>query len=206
MCFFLLKYIYLTFCACLYYIAWTATENLLVNNNFFSGQIPNVFQDFERLDFFDAANAAFSGPIPESLFSVDSIRLVYLSNNTLTGTIPSNYAEAPLLRDLFLDGNGLVGMVPSILPGQLPDLNEFLLHFNFLTGTMPGSVCNLRGNDGNLEDLFSDCGGQDPEILCDFPDCCNRCFEGGSGRRLQERGATGRSRRRVKRNAEVVLL
>lgn len=110
-----------------------------------------------------------------------------------------------------------MGPVPSILAGQLPDLNEFLLHFNFLTGSMPTSVCNLRGNAGNLEDLFSDCGGQDPEILCDFPDCCNRCFEGGSGRRLQERdGGTGQSggtgrirRRRGKRNqtvVEVILL
>lgn len=52
------------------------------------------------------------------------------------------------------------------------------MQFNFLTGSMPESVCDLR-KDGNLVVLFSDCGGLDPEIECEFSQCCNRCFEGG---------------------------
>jgi hypothetical protein len=103
-----------------------------------------------------------------------------MSNNTLTGTIPPEYSQPPLLRDLYLDGNGLTGTVPSILTGELQDLNEMLLHFNALTGAMPDSVCALRGSGGNLEDLFTDCGGLDPEIECPFPQCCNRCFDRGS--------------------------
>jgi hypothetical protein len=84
-----------------------------------------------------------------------------------------------MLRDLYLDGNRITGTVPSIRTGQLEFLNEFLLHRTSITGTMPDSVCNLR-KDFILDDLWTDCGGESPEIECDFPDCCNRCFEGGS--------------------------
>jgi hypothetical protein len=77
-----------------------------------------------------------------------------------------------------LDGNELTGTVPPISGDQLQELNEFLVQFNFLTGSMPESICDLRS--GQLEDLFSDCGGSNPEIECDFPGCCNRCFEGGN--------------------------
>jgi hypothetical protein len=162
-----------------------------------------VFQDFERLDFFDVSNAILSGPIPDSLFDISTLRLVYMSNNTLTGTIPINYAKPPLLRDLYLDGNAFTGTVPRIFPGELLDLNEFLLHFNALTGSMPASVCDLRGNTGNLEDLFSDCGGQTPEIECLFPECCNRCFEQNQRRQLE--GGRGR-RQRDQRKSHVQLL
>jgi hypothetical protein len=147
-----------------------------------------VFQNHENLDFLDVSNANFVGTIPETLFGVSTLRLAYFSNNSLTGTIPEEYSSPPLLLDLFLDGNGLVGTVPEIASGQLIELNEFLLQFNFLTGSMPASVCALRS--GELEDLFSDCGGSDPEIECEFPGCCNRCFEGGdtaAARRRRER-------------------
>lgn len=150
---------------------------MIVNNNFFSGQIPNVFEGIASLDFIDVSNCNFFGTIPETIFAVSSLRIAYLSNNTLTGTIPPSYANPLQLRDLFLDGNGLTGPVPEIADGQLQQLNELLLQFNFLTGSMPASVCALRAVE--LDDLFSDCGGSNPEIECEFPECCNRCFEGG---------------------------
>lgn len=154
-------------------------ENLIFHDNFLSGQIPNVFQKMQSLDYLDASNNLFTGSIPETIFEVASLRLLYLSNNTISGSIPPEYSKPTFLRDLYLDGNVLVGTVPDITNGQLVNLNEFLVHFNFLSGSMPGTVCTLRAS-GGLENLFSDCGGQSPEIDCEFPGCCNRCFEGGS--------------------------
>mmetsp|Transcript_18029 Transcript_18029/g.31623 ORF Transcript_18029/g.31623 Transcript_18029/m.31623 type:complete len:629 (-) Transcript_18029:121-2007(-) len=174
----------------------TLLENFIVRNNFFSGEIPNVFENYEQLDFFDVSNANFFGSIPETLFGVSTLRIAYLSNNSLSGTIPSEYSSPPLLRDLFLDGNGLIGTVPEVSGGQLQELTELLVQFNFLTGTMPVSVCSLR--NGQLEDLFSDCGGSSPEIECEFPGCCNRCFEGGNTaaaqRYLEKQGKESKGR------------
>ena len=155
----------------------------MVNDNFISGSIPDVFSEYKRLDFFDISNALLTGPIPETLFDIPSLRLVYMSNNTLNGTIPATFSKPPLLRDLYLNGNKLSGTVPSIEPGQLPDFNEFLFHFNNITGTIPAALCDLRTNNGNLDDLFADCGGLNPEIVCEFPTCCNRCFEGAANAR-----------------------
>jgi hypothetical protein len=153
-------------------------ESFIVNNNWFAGQIPNVFDGFDRLDFIDVSSNLLNGTIPESIFEVPTLRLAYFSNNSLVGTIPPNYSKPPLLRDLFLDGNGLTGTIPPLMnPGDLQDLNEFLLQNNFLSGSMPSSVCELRGDAGDLDDLYVDCGGQNPRILCTFPTCCNRCFE-----------------------------
>jgi hypothetical protein len=126
--------------------------------------------------FVDISNNIFlGGSLPTTFFEMPSIKNVYIANCSLTGTIPANFGTPPALRDLYLDGNLLVGTVPEISFGQLTMLNEFLLQNNMLTGSMPASVCALRDNTtGILEDLWSDC--LVPEIECEFPSCCNRCF------------------------------
>lgn len=144
--------------------------------------MPNVFQNFEKLDFFDISNNLVGGNLPSSVFNVPTLRIAYFSNCTFTGEIPSNYVNPPLLKDLYLDGNQLTGTVPSVPAGNLLQLNEFLLHRTRLTGTMPASVCDLV-SDASLDDLWADCGGARPEIECEFGTCCNRCFEGGAARR-----------------------
>jgi hypothetical protein len=150
---------------------------LRLNSNFWQGSIPDVFEDYTKLDFFDISNNMMTGTVPQTIFLIPTIRFVYMSNCNLDGPIPSEFAFAPILRDLYLNGNMLTGTVPSIEPGQLEQLNEFLLQGNRLQGVMPESICNLRA-EFILDDLWTDCGGQTPEIECDFPDCCNRCFEG----------------------------
>jgi Leucine-rich repeat (LRR) protein len=156
-----------------------STENLVVSNNFLAKQIPDVFQNLNRLNYMDVSNNLFTGTIPLSIFQTRSIRILYFSNNTLSGTIPTEYSQPLFLTNLFLDGNVLTGTVPGIASGQLQQLTELLLEFNFLNGTMPSSICSLRGGGGMLAALFSDCGGSSPQIFCEYPSCCNRCFEGG---------------------------
>lgn len=167
---------------------------LRLNNNFWEGTIPDVFFDYEILDFFDVSNNRLNGGIPQSIFSIPTIRLVYMSNCALSGRIPMQYRNPPILRDLYLDGNQLTGTVPSIRSGDLQRLNEFLLQDNQITGTMPSTVCNLRTNF-ILDDLWSDCGGENPEIECDFPDCCNRCFESSPSSSSRQRRTSQESDR-----------
>ena len=150
--------------------------NLGLNSNDWSGTIPDVFGDYTQLDFIDISNNNLGGTIPRTLFSIPTLRLAYMSNCGLFGSIPYQFASPPELRDLYLDGNNITGRVPPIASGQLKKLSEFLLHNNRITGTMPDSICDLRSNF-ILDDLWTDCGGPSPEIECEFPECCNRCFE-----------------------------
>ena len=137
-----------------------------------------MFNPEGMLTFVDFSNNQFlGGTLPSTLFEVPTLVNLYISNCSLTGTIPTSFSMPPNINDLYLDGNKLKGTVPDISSGKLEKLNEFLLHNNDLTGSMPQSICELRDSKvGNLEDLWSDCQGKTPELLCDYPECCNRCF------------------------------
>ena len=132
------------------------------------------------LSFFDVSNNNFESTIPSSIFNVPTLQVAYFSNNTFSGPIPPNYATPLDLRDLYLDGNGLTGEIPTIPDGSFTNLTELLFQNNELSGEMPESVCRLRDNTTTvpvlLEDLWSDCSGDTPQVVCDFPACCNRCF------------------------------
>ena len=153
--------------------------NLRLNKNQWSGTIPDVFENYRQLDFFDISNTDLAGTIPKTIFAIPTLRLAYMSNCSLSGSIPKQYADPPELRDLYLDSNNITGKVPPIKSGQLEKLSEFLLQDNGISGTMPKSICDLRSNF-ILDDLWTDCGGASPEIECEFPECCNRCFESES--------------------------
>lgn len=140
-----------------------------------------MFGDYEELEYFSVAGSdALTGSIPESIFLIDTIRFIYMQQCPgLEGTIPNSYVNPPDLRDLYLYSTKISGNVPPVPAGKLEKLNEFLIYDTQLTGVMPESLCGLR-DEFILDDLWSDCGGSSPEIECSFPDCCNRCFEGGS--------------------------
>ena len=150
------------------------TEIVDLSYNDFSGSVRDAFGMFEKLDFLDLGHNSFTGVIPSSLFEIPTIRLVYLTNNRFESTIPANFGEAMNLRDLYLGSNSLQGTIPGISTGQLPNLNEFLLQNNDLTGEMPASICALRTPLGNLEDLWADCAPVNgrAEVECA---CCTQC-------------------------------
>lgn len=155
------------------------TENLLLNNNGFSGALPNIFTGFTNLEFFDVSNNDFSDEIPSDIFLIDTLQAAYFSNNSFTGPIPNTFATPPDLQGVYFDGNELSGSIPAIPANTLTNLSELLFERNDLTGEMPASICELRVNttgEAVLVALGSDCAGDPPEVICDFPDCCNRCF------------------------------
>jgi Leucine-rich repeat (LRR) protein len=146
-----------------------------VNDTNLSGIIRDSFEPFTDLRFLDLSRNRFTGTLPQSLFDSSTLEIFYISENALTGSIPSNYGNALRLRDLYINNNMLAGTVPPVMPGQLPNLTEFLLSGNDLTGTMPASICALVGEDpeNDLVTLVADCGGITPLIQCD---CCNGCI------------------------------
>lgn len=145
-----------------------------MNKNRFSGTIRDAFNDFKSLQFADYSENRLSGTLPASIFDVPTIEILYFFDNSLTGTLPSSYANAAKLRDLYIQNNDILGTVPAIQPGQLDSLTEFRLEGNELEGTMPASICALRGpnNETDLVTLTADCGGDPPKIQCD---CCTAC-------------------------------
>jgi hypothetical protein len=152
---------------------------LKLAENFWKDSIPDVFGNYEALEFFDiSGNEAITGNLPSSIFEIPTLKFVYMHQClNLGGTIPNSFSDPSELRDLYLHTTKIGGTVPAVGNGKLLKLNEFLIQDTAIRGNMPNSVCALR-SDGILDDLWSDCGGPTPEIQCSFPNCCNRCFEG----------------------------
>ena len=150
-------------------------EIAALRDNNFRGPIWDSFGNFQDLVFADFGMNMFTGPLPTSIFSLPKIRILYFFENELTGEIPSNFADSAVLRDLYLHNNSLSGRVPPIDPTQLSVFTEFRIEYNDITGSMPASICALRGPNKttDLVTLHSDCGGDDPEIRCD---CCTECY------------------------------
>jgi Leucine-rich repeat (LRR) protein len=146
-----------------------------VNATKLTGNVPDIFEPFRFLRFADFSDNLFAGTLPGTIFDLPMIEILYFSGNTLTGTIPSNLGNAAALRDLYINNNQISGTVPSILTGQLRSLTEFRLELNRIVGSMPESICALRGDNENttLVTLISDCGGVTPEIICE---CCTTCI------------------------------
>ena len=148
------------------------SEFLRVNDNKLTGTIRDAFDAFTLLEFVDFSKNQFTGTLPSSVFDVATAQILYFYENALTGTIPSNYANSPVLRDLYINDNLLSGQVPSITPDQLPVFTEFRLENNSIFGTMPASICALRGTNNNtdLVTLIADCVS---EVECS---CCTQCL------------------------------
>jgi Leucine-rich repeat (LRR) protein len=150
---------------------------LTLGDTMLNGAIPNVFTLMEGLETIDLGNNMHTGIIPDSLFFLPLVSRVYLQGNDLTGVIPESWSNPPNMIDLFLNDNLLTGSIPTIDDGEFANLQELTLQYNSLTGAVPEPLCALRADDG-LARLFTDCGGDEPEVDCLFPTCCNRCFEG----------------------------
>jgi hypothetical protein len=113
-----------------------------------SGPIPGDFGCFSALRFLDLSMNALKSTIPFTLSDKRAIEIVNLNNNQLSGLIPHNYATAVDLLDLYLNDNQLTGIIPGA-----PNASdtEFRIEHNGLTGTMPTSICALRGSDPNTD-------------------------------------------------------
>eukprot|EP00850_Spirogloea_muscicola_P021318 SM000244S08553 [mRNA] locus=s244:14453:19200:- [translate_table: standard] len=100
---------------------------LAINNNFFSGDIPNTFYECTALQICTFAANNFSGPIPDTLRGKDLVA-VNMSFNHFSGIIPD------FLQD----------SVTTVLetPGKLQIISVDLSH-NQLSGPIPFTFYNL---------------------------------------------------------------
>lgn len=130
-----------------------------IRYNAFTGPIPaEVFTTFPQIEALFLNNNKFSGELPNSIGAFPGLYLS-LANNKLTGSIPSTLANAASLNEVLFLGNKLTGTIPQGL-GSLANLTIFDVTDNNLTGPVPEDLCAskslttlaLKGNklDKNL--------------------------------------------------------
>ena len=146
---------------------------------------------------FQINNNKFSGQLPEEIYNIISLKYLYLHNNMFTGPLLSDVGKLKLLEKLVLNNNEFSGPLPSEL-GTLNHLGKFFtsnilvdnndkltpffcfnpdtlwVHFNKFEGAMPESICTRRLSEDEPESVYADCFGKDAAVTCNGG-CCTHC-------------------------------
>ncbi len=107
----------------------SAFENISVNNTFgFYGR------------FFLNENQ-FTGPIPQWFTRFSKARGISFANNKLEGSLPADLSELSSLEFLYVNNNNLTGELPKKLPSEIYSLD---FSKNKFTGTIPKDWAGLE--------------------------------------------------------------
>ncbi|KAJ8759275.1 hypothetical protein K2173_006795 [Erythroxylum novogranatense] len=123
---------------------------LLLGFNHFSGQIPRLLCEMQKLQFLDLSNNSFSGSIP----SCFNNNLLWGHKFQANSWVPTDFTTKgnlycfmgiPLTEMTGIDfsANKLTDTIPIQL-GELQDLHSFNLSHNLLSGEIPSSFGNLK--------------------------------------------------------------
>ncbi|OIW13580.1 hypothetical protein TanjilG_25679 [Lupinus angustifolius] len=93
-------------------------ENLILNNNFISGSIPQSIGNCTNMIWLSLTNNHITGEIPASVGNLNQLAILQLGQNLLTGRIPPELGKCRSLVWLDLSSNKLIGTIPSELSNQ----------------------------------------------------------------------------------------
>ena len=150
-------------------------SRLSLHTNNLSGTIPSelgMAQYLQRL--YVSNNRRLSGEIPNS--ALQGLHVFEGYNCNMSGNFANVAFTSNMLR-LLIHNNNFTGQLPSDLGVIMPKITELWISGNQLTGSIPDSICNLRG-PLKLWELVADCAPSAEsgmaEIVC--PDgCCTKC-------------------------------
>ncbi|KAK4859238.1 hypothetical protein QYF36_001964 [Acer negundo] len=117
---------------------------LRLGSNSLSGEIPSLTcATPSQLTYLELENNSFTGMIPQQLGSCQSLTLLNLAQNHLTGSVPGQLGKLSLLQVMKLQLNKLSGEIPSQF-AQLQRLSTLNISWNSLTGPIPSSISNMQ--------------------------------------------------------------
>jgi len=125
--------------------SWNKLTSLRLFNNFFRGNIEQLFQrtdNFPSLEEFDLSFNFFHGTVPDDMFDMRKLKRLNLHNCGIEGSIPTEIGSLAELTTLMLAANQFTGSVPSQL-GNLMNIKELRLDYNKLKEALPSEVGKL---------------------------------------------------------------
>ena len=117
-------------------------QELLLNDNSLSGEIPTGLGSMKRLKVLRLDTNELVGSLPVELAQLSSLLELNVSNNYLEGTLPSELGQLQNLTNFDISSNVLDGTLPSEF-GNLHSLQELHIGDNKLNGSLPRELSNL---------------------------------------------------------------
>jgi Leucine-rich repeat (LRR) protein len=127
-------------------ITASSLEQIVINNNFFTGQLPTYLSSFPELLVLTLNNNQFTGTVPSTYQKLAHLQQLFVQYNNLQGQL--NYLLTDILPksliNLDVSNNEFTGSLPSqFFSGNLK-LTTFAAVGNCLTGTLPNSICEVQ--------------------------------------------------------------
>ncbi|KAL6350650.1 hypothetical protein AAG906_025580 [Vitis piasezkii] len=102
-------------------------KSLDLSRNNIVGPFPNSIQHLTNLESLDLSENSISGPIPTWIGNLLRMKRLDLSNNLMNGTIPKSIGQLRELTELYLNWNAWEGVISEIHFSNLTKLIEFSL-------------------------------------------------------------------------------
>lgn len=131
----------------------TGLRTLSLRFNALTGQLPSDLSLCVDLRNLYLQGNKLSGEIPAFLFGMTNLVRLNLAMNNFSGEISPDFNKLIRLRTLYLENNTLTGALPQL---NIPDLEQFNVSFNELTGTIP-STLGSKKKEAFLGNLLSGC-------------------------------------------------
>ncbi|KAL7510061.1 hypothetical protein ACHAXN_006999 [Cyclotella atomus] len=122
---------------------------LWLEENRFTGNIPQCFANMKSLHYLDVSSNKLQGSIPSFIGNMTLLNSLYLSRNQFTGQIPE-FQPTVYLRVLDLSHNALESTLPVSVAQSIYALETLDLSSNRLTGTLPVFLHNTEQLKLNL--------------------------------------------------------
>jgi Leucine-rich repeat (LRR) protein len=97
-------------------------KELHLDNNDFTGVIPNWIGGWASLVILDLSNNQINGSVPSEIGALTSLLTLDLSNNQITGLVPSEISKLNNLTSLKLGWNNLSGVITQEILAGLTSL------------------------------------------------------------------------------------
>ncbi|KAL8240919.1 hypothetical protein R6Q59_014274 [Mikania micrantha] len=118
-------------------------RTLNLENNHFSGVIPECWDKWPSLVLLNLQNNSISGEIPRTMGYMPSLQLLNMQRNKISGILPSSLMNLSNLKILQLGRNELVGSIPTWIGTKLTILRILNLRSNHFYGYIPHQLCYL---------------------------------------------------------------
>jgi Leucine-rich repeat (LRR) protein len=115
-----------------------------LNLNFLTGPIPAELNELVTLRELYLESNGLVGPLP-NVAALTGLEILSLAGNVLDSTVGTEYNALTALKELNLNGTGLTGPFPAELL-SLPSIQVLILDDNLFSGSLPATGWEVSPN------------------------------------------------------------
>ncbi|KAF2616004.1 hypothetical protein F2Q70_00007814 [Brassica cretica] len=122
----------------------TSLRKLSFTDNNLEGEIPDAIARLTQMEDLILHSNHFSGVFPHAIYNLSSLQSLGMYGNAFSGNLRLDFGNLlPNLREFSIGSNSLTGAIPSTL-ANISTLQYLVMEFNSLTGSIPPYFAKLQ--------------------------------------------------------------